>query len=223
MVTMDLRPESLSPVEQYKILSGCITPRPIAWVSSCSVDGAVNLAPFSFFNGMGANPMVVVFSPVTPRDGDKDTLRNVCLPEAGGTGEFVLNLVAEENLQQMAACAEPLPYGESELELAGLTSGPSRVVRPPRVVESPVSFECQTLQVVHTNPGGHMSANIVIGQVVHLWLRDELVDDTWNVDQAALSSIGRVGGPSYVRTRQRFDFVRGRKALTTPVPWGADD
>jgi flavin reductase (DIM6/NTAB) family NADH-FMN oxidoreductase RutF len=220
---MDVDPSSLTPVEQYKILAGAITPRPIAFVSSCSPDGAVNLAPFSFFNGMGANPMVLVFSPVTPREGDKDTLRNVRPPAEGGIGEFVVNLAAEEYLPQMAACAEPLPHGESELEMVGLTPGACKVVRPPRVVESPVSFECRTLQIVQTNPGAHMSANLVIGEVVHVWLRDGIVDDAWHVDQEALHTLGRMGGPAYVRTRTRFDFVRGREALDQPLPWTREE
>jgi len=76
---------------------------------------------------------------------------------------------------------------------------------------------------VRTNPGQLMSANIVIGEVVHLWLRDEIVDDAWRIDQEALHTLGRMGGPSYVRTRERIDFVRGRQALSTPVPWSEED
>lgn len=220
---MDVDPKELTPLEQYKILSGCITPRPIAFVSSCSPDGAVNLAPFSFFNGAGANPMVLVFSPITTKDGDKDTLRNVRPPDEGGIGEFVVNVAVEEYFQQMAACAETLPYGESELDMVGLTAAPSKAVKPPRVAESPVSFECRTLQIVCPNPGEPMSANIVIGEVVHVWLRDDVVDDAWHVDQDALRTLGRLGGPSYVRTRKRFDFVRGREALTKPAPWDEDE
>jgi flavin reductase (DIM6/NTAB) family NADH-FMN oxidoreductase RutF len=220
---MDVDPKSLTPVEQYKILAGCITPRPIALVSSCSAEGAVNLAPFSFFNGVGANPMVLVFSPITTRDGDKDTLRNVCLPAEGGIGEFVVNVAVEEYLREMSACAESLPYGESELDMVGLTAAKSKVVKPPRLAESPVSFECRTMQIVRTNPGQHMSANIVIGEVVHVWLRDDIVDDAWHIDQDVLHNIGRVGGPEYVRTRDRFKFVRGREALKAPLPWAEED
>lgn len=219
---MDVSPDDLSPVEQYKILSGCVTPRPIAFVSSCAPDGAVNLAPFSFFNGMGANPMVLVFSPITTRDGDKDTLRNVSPPDEGGTGEYVVNVAVESYFREMAACAESLPHGESELDMVGLTAAPSKRVRPPRVAESPVSFECRTLQIVRTNPGQHMSANIVIGEVVHVWLRDDIVDDAWHIDQEALKTVGRMGGPAYVRTARRYDFVRGREALETPLPWDDD-
>lgn len=220
---MDVSPTDLSPVEQYKILSGCVMPRPIAFVSSCSPEGAVNLAPFSFFNGMGANPMVLVFSPITTKAGDKDTLRNVCLPSDGGVGEFVVNVAVEEYFREMAACAESLPYGESELAMVGLSAAPSKQVQPPRVAESPVSFECRTMQVIRTNPGAHMSANIVIGEVVHVWLRDDIVDDAWHIDQEALHNLGRLGGPSYVRTRDRVDFVRGRAALDAPLPWNTDE
>lgn len=220
---MDIATSELPPRAQYKIIAGSVTPRPIAFVSSCSPAGATNLAPYSFFNGMGANPMTVVFSPLTPADGAmKDTLRNVHPEGEGGIGEFVVNLAVEEYFQQMAACAEALPADESEFDLTGLTPAPSKVVRPPRVAESPISFECRTLQIVKPNPGAPLSANVVVGEVVHVWIRDDLVDDAWNISQEGLHTMGRIGGPSYVRTREQLPFVRGREALTTPLPWKDD-
>jgi flavin reductase (DIM6/NTAB) family NADH-FMN oxidoreductase RutF len=114
----------------------------------------------------------------------------------------------------VAATAEELPYGESELELAGLHAVPSAVVRPPRVLESPVAFECHTLQVVRLNPGVAGGGNVVIAEVVHVFLRDDLVDDRWHVDPERLLAIGRLGGTSYCTTRDRFELPRGRQALT---------
>ena len=220
---MDVDPRSLSASDRYKILAGCVTPRPIAFVSSLSPAGQVNLAPFSFFNGVGADPMVLVFSPLTMRDGDKDTLRNVAPPAEGGTGEMVVHVAVESYFREMAACAEDLPYGESELDMVGLTAAPSKVVKPPRLLEAPVAFECRTLQIVRTNPGKPMAGNLVIAEVVHVWLADGLANDRWHVDQDALHTVGRLGGPSYCLTRDRFDFVRGRDALSAPLPFGRDD
>lgn len=220
---MDLDPRSLSAVERYKILAGCVTPRPIAFVSSVSPDGVVNLAPFSFFNGVGADPMVLVFSPLTMKDGDKDTLRNVAPPDEGGTGEMVVHVAVESYFREMAACAEDLPPGESELDMVGLASAPSKVVKPPRLVDAPVAFECRTLQIVRTNPGQPMSGNLVFAEVVHVWLADGLANERWHVDQDRLRTVGRLGGPSYCLTRDRFDFVRGREALSAPLPFTPED
>lgn len=218
---MDVDPSTIRAVDRYKILAGCVTPRPIAFVSSLSPDGRANLAPFSFFNAVGADPMVLVFSPLTMSDGDKDTLKNVAPVEEGGTGEMVIHVAVEEYFREMAACAEDLPHGQSEMEMVGLTAAPTKVVKPPRVAEAPVAFECKTLQIVRTNPGAPMAGNLVIAEVVHVWLKDELVDERWHIDPDRLRTVGRLGGPSYCRTRPRYDFVRGRAALETPTPFGA--
>lgn len=210
----------LSVRDKYKLLSGCITPRPIAFVSTLSAEGRVNLAPYSFFNGISAEPMAVAFSPLVKQDGtDKDTVRN-CLPVGeGGTGEFVLNFVAEGYVQKMAACAEPLPHGDSEFEFAGLESAPSEVVAPPRVARSPVAFECRTLQVVRLAPGVPMSGCLIIGEVVYVHAHEGVVGDAMHVSPDGLRTVGRLGGPSYCTTRDRFPMQRGRAALDDPAPW----
>jgi len=212
---MHIDPADLAQPERYKLLIGCIVPRPIAWVSTISPDGRLlNLAPFSFFNGVGSNPMTLLFCPANKPDGsEKDTLRNCKPTDEGGTGEFVVNIAIDALAQQMAASSEPLPYGESEFDLAGLTTEPSVAVRPPRVAESPVAFECRTMQVFRTNPGGTASGNIVIGRVVHVFVRDDLINERFHIDQARLDAIGRLGGLMYARTRDRFELPMGREAL----------
>src|SRR5437762_5959140 len=123
-------------VTVYQALVGIVTPRPIAWVTTVDGQGRVNLAPFSFFNAFGANPPVVVFSPTLRRDGTKkDTLLNI---EA--TGEFVVNAAVAALAEQVNRSSRELPYGESEVEYVGLHTAPSVKVRPPRLVESPVSL-----------------------------------------------------------------------------------
>src|SRR6267378_1547424 len=118
-------------LDVYHLLVGIVTPRPIAWVTTIDPDGRVNLAPFSFFNAFGANPPVVVFSPTLRRDGSKkDTLANV---EA--TGEFVVNAAVDRLAGAVNQTSADVPPDVSEADLAGLTLGPSEVVKPPRVVE----------------------------------------------------------------------------------------
>jgi len=211
---MELLTADLALRDRYKLLIGAIVPRPIAVVSTVSVDGKSNLAPFSFFCGVGSNPMTLAFCPGNKPDGsDKDTLRNCAAAPDGGTGEFVVNVATEGWSLKMAATAEALPHGESEFDFASLTAVPSRVVTPARVAESPIAFECRTLQVVRTNPGAPGGGNLVLGEVLALHLDDALIDESLHVDAEALCAIGRMGGPDYCSTRDRFTMPRGREAL----------
>lgn len=209
---MHLDPSSLDVAERYKLLVGAVVPRPIAFVSTISPDGSsTNLAPFSFFTAVGSNPMMLMFCPANNADGsEKDTLRNAKPREEGGTGEFVVNVVSEGIAAQMAACAHELPYAESEFALSRLTPAPSVVVRAPRVLEAPVSFECETTQVIRTNPGQRAGGNVVLGRVVHVHAHEGLINDRMHVDPAKLAAVGRLAGLSYCTTRERFD-----------LPWGA--
>jgi flavin reductase (DIM6/NTAB) family NADH-FMN oxidoreductase RutF len=216
---MDIDPDALGLRERYRLLIGCIVPRPIALVSTCSPDGRANLAPFSFFNGVGSDPLTVLFCPTNrPDGGEKDTLRNCKPASEGGTGEFVVNASVEGYAREITACAEELPYGESEFELTGLAAAPSLRVRPPRVARAPWAFECQTLQVVRTNPGRPAGGNVVIGRVVRIHVDDALLDARLVVDPAKLAAVGRLGGISYCLTRQRYELPPGREALARPAP-----
>lgn len=216
---MHLDPNDLDVAQRYKLLIGCVVPRPIAFVSTVSTGGAHNLAPFSFFNAVGSHPMTLMFCPANSPEGeDKDTLRNAETRANGGTGEFVVNIVTESIIRQVAAAAEPLEHGDSEFELIGLTPVPSEKVAPPRVGESPVSFECETTQIVRTNPGEAAGGNIVIGRVVHIHIDDALVNERMHVDQEALSAVGRMGGLRYCFTREQFELPMGREALRKEQP-----
>ncbi|MEZ4339793.1 MAG: flavin reductase family protein [Sandaracinaceae bacterium] len=219
---MELSPDALSVTERYKLLTGVVTPRPIAFVSTRSPDGHDNLAPFSWFNAAGSSPMSLVFCVGTPPDGrDKDTLRNALPVEEGGLGCFVVNVATEAYARQVAACAEELPYGESEMALAGFTPAPSHRIAAPRIAESPVSFECETSHVIRLGEGPG-SGNLVIGRVVYVWLRDDLVDERMRVDAAKLATIGRMAGEAYCRTREVFAMPRGRAALDLDPPFPED-
>jgi flavin reductase (DIM6/NTAB) family NADH-FMN oxidoreductase RutF len=218
---MELDPARLEPRERYKLLIGCIVPRPIAFVSTISPDGRPNLAPFSFFNGIGSDPMTLLFCPANKPDGsEKDTLRNCKPVSEGGTGQFVVNASTEAYAREIAGASEPLPYGESEFELVGLATTPSARVRPARVARAPWAFECETLQVVRTNPGQALGGNVVIGRVVHIHVDDALIDQRRHIDPSVLAAIGRMGGLGYCRTRERFEMPMGREALELAPPFG---
>ena len=204
-------------MERYRLLIGTVVPRPIAFVSTISRGGASNLAPYSFYNGVGAEPMLVMFCPANNVDGSpKDSLVNA-LPEAeGGTGVFVVNVAAERYEREVAAAGEALAHGDSEFELTGLTPVPASSVAAPRVAESPAGFECETERVIRfagDAPGG---ANLVIGRVVHAWADASVSSEAGHVDPAELGAIGRMGGPDYVRTHDRFALPRGRAAMQGP-------
>ena len=187
----------------YKLLIGAILPRPIAFVSSLSADGIRNLAPFSFFTAISANPPVICFSPmVRSSDGaHKDTLNNI---EA--TREFVVNIVSEEFAQQMNLCSGEYPPEVDEFQVSGLTPVPSDLVKPPRVRESHVNMECRLLQIVRVSEKP-LGGSLVIGEVLRFHVDDALFDD-FRIDPAKLRAIGRMGGTAYARTTDLFDLVR---------------
>lgn len=211
---MELDPDILSQADRYKLLIGCVAPRPIAMVSTVSPDGKHNLAPFSFFNAVGSDPMLLLFCPANNTDGsEKDSLRNAAFVQEGGVGEFVVNILSHAERFQIAACAEPLPYGQSEFELAALTPITSTRVKPPRVQEAAVSFECTTWQVIRTNPGAVAGGNIVIGKVVYIHAREGLLNQRLHTDPAQLDAVARMGGDLYCTSRDRFELPRGRAAM----------
>ena len=205
---MELDPRSLTAKKRENILLGCVVPRPIALISTISPDGAPNLAPYSYFTAIGHFPMGLLFCSGRRADmSEKDSTRNARPVTEGGTGEFVVNMSIESYIQSVAAASESIPYGKSEFELTGLTTTASQVVQAPRVAESPVAFECRTSHVV---PAGGF--NVVIGEVVHVFVRDDLLDEHFHINFNKLSAIGRMGGTEYCRTQDRFElqnaFVR---------------
>jgi flavin reductase (DIM6/NTAB) family NADH-FMN oxidoreductase RutF len=200
---VNIDPQIAGPENVYKLLVGIIVPRPIAFVSTLSLDGVRNLAPFSFFTAISANPPVICFSPMI-RGGDgqrKDTLHNV---EA--TGEFVVNIVSEDFAPGMNISSAEFPPDVDEFTESGLTPIPSDLVKPPRVAESRASMECRLAQVVHVSPNP-LGGSLVIGEVLRFHIDDEIIDG-YKIDPGKLHAIGRMGGPTYTRTTDRFDMPR---------------
>jgi flavin reductase (DIM6/NTAB) family NADH-FMN oxidoreductase RutF len=212
---MQLDPATLDAERAYKLLIGAIMPRPIAVVGTRSPDGAsVNLAPFSFFCGVGSNPVTLCFCPANDEaGGEKDTLRNAKTVAEGGSGEFTVSVAPHRIIRQVVAAAEGLAYGDSEFVLTGLTPVDGVQVRAPRVAESPVAFECRTMQVIRTNPGAPSGGNLVLGRVVMIHIDDAAIDARGRIDPAQLDLVGRMAGLGYCTTRDRFDLPWGRAAL----------
>ncbi|MEY3775308.1 MAG: hypothetical protein RLZZ129_2088 [Verrucomicrobiota bacterium] len=187
----------------YQWMISTILPRPIAWVSTISADGKTNLAPFSFFQGITANPPTLMFVPVNNRQGvKKDTVRNI---EA--VPEFVVNLVSHELGEQMNRTAALLPYGESEFERFGIATAPSTKVRPPRVAAAPVAFECTLDRIVHIGEGP-LAANVVFGRIHAAHISDAILGADGRPDARKLDLIGRLGGEDYATTREIFTIER---------------
>jgi len=203
---VEIDPSGHTGRQNYQLLSGMVVPRPIAFVTSLSADGLLNAAPFAYFNAIGNKPPLIMFSPTyqgAEKPGyagekiKKDTLRNV---EA--TGEFVVNIVTEDIAEAVNICAGSFDYGVNELEKAGLTTRPSRLVKPPRVAESPGSLECRLQQIVDV--GSH---NIVIGEVVMFHIRDDLYDNG-TIDVHNLHPVARLSKNYYTRCQDIFEMVR---------------
>lgn len=202
---MTIDPTTAPISEMYRHLTACITPRPIAWVSTLSPNGISNLAPFSFFNGVGANPPTVVFSPLNRRDGSKkDTLLNL-----EKNPEFVINIVSASLVERMNATSAELPYETDEFEFAELAVSPSEKVGPPRVRDAGAHLECVVHQIIPVGDGP-LSANLVIGRIVLLHANDNLLDPSGQIDPDKLDTVGRMGAIAYTHTRDRFNLDRPR-------------
>jgi flavin reductase (DIM6/NTAB) family NADH-FMN oxidoreductase RutF len=188
---------------RYKLLVGSVVPRPIALVTTADADGRVNAAPYSFFNVLSHDPAVVALGIERRSDGrPKDTVRNI-----DATGEFVVNLVDEAMAPGMNICGADFEPGIDELEKAGFAAAPSLLVKPPRIAEAPVALECRLLRDVRLGDGNKRA--ILLGEVVALRIRDDLVDPaTDRVDTEKMALIGRLAGPDYVRITDRFALPR---------------
>lgn len=203
---------TLTKRQSYKLMTGSIVPRPIAWVSTISEDGNKNLAPFSFFNGIAVMPPTVGFTVAYSDDdrGFKDTYHNLM-----ANGECVVNVVTDSTAQAMNTSAKGFPPEVDEFEQSGVTPIASELVRPFRVKESPIQFECSLYQVVTLkNELGHSDLMLCSVKMIHV---DESVyDGDFRINQEALQAVGRMGGSSYVTTHdQLFDMTRYHKIDNT--------
>jgi flavin reductase (DIM6/NTAB) family NADH-FMN oxidoreductase RutF len=195
---MQIDPSRNTYVDNYKLLTNLVVPRPIAWVTSLGKSGVINLAPFSFFNAVGAAPLYVIISVGRRDDGTpKDTERNI-----RDNGEFVINLVTEELFEAMNISAADFPAGQSELEAANLHTAPSVNIKVPRVAEAKASLECKIFSMQSLG-----SNTLIIGEVVMFHVAEDLLGPNLHINHFA--PLGRMGSPSvYCRTSDRFDITR---------------
>jgi flavin reductase (DIM6/NTAB) family NADH-FMN oxidoreductase RutF len=207
-------PSALAHKDLYGLLLNSVAPRPIAWVSTVSAAGQLNLAPFSFFNVVSVDPPLLGFSPGRrPSRQDeshgetKDTLRNI-----RETEEFVVNIVTYELAEAMNLTSGEYDASVNEFEVAKVAPEPSKVVRPPRVAESPVSFECKLYQILDFS-AAPTGGSLVIGEIVSIHINDANLTEG-RLDRNSLDLIGRLGGIQYTRTTDRFDMVRPKVGQT---------
>lgn len=190
--------------EVYRRLVEIVVPRPIALVASVDEEGRPNLAPFSFFTVVSANPPHVAFAPLlSGRTGSKkDTLRNV---EA--VGEFVVGVVTEALAERVNAASAALPHGISEFEHAGLRPRPAALVRAPLIAESPVNLECRLAEIRRYGEGGG-SGSLIVGRVLMVHVAESVRAADGRIDPDLLRAVGRMGGEEWVRTRDRLRLRR---------------
>ncbi|OLO37887.1 hypothetical protein BTR23_13185 [Alkalihalophilus pseudofirmus] len=202
---MKIETSNIEWVDRYKLLIGSVLPRPIAFVSSLSKTNIANLAPFSFFMGIGAEPMMLAFSVMRDHENiSKDTLVNV-----EETKEFVVNIVGENIVNQMNECATNYLSEVDEFEMSGLGKEASDLVNPPRVKESDVSLECVLERIIDFGEGPG-SASLIIGKVVMVHVNDEIYHDG-KINTEKLKPIGRLAGNDYSRAiANTFSIERKR-------------
>jgi flavin reductase (DIM6/NTAB) family NADH-FMN oxidoreductase RutF len=204
-VQIDLRVPN--PTAMYKLLIGCVVPRPIAWVSTVDVHGVRNLAPFSYFMAITHDPPTIAFS-ASPRGvevpgapGKKDTLANI---EA--TREFVVNVVDDALAEAMNVTSGDYPPEVDEFAQAGLVAAPSVQVKAPRVAAAPINMECRLAQII---PIGHLPHHLIIGEILHMHVRDDVYDPaTGRIDMQRLRPVGRLAGHLYTHVHDLFEMKR---------------
>ncbi len=197
---MIINPSDLQPRDAYRLLISVVVPRPIGWVSSVGADGSPNLAPFSFFNAVGQN--TVMISVGQRKGAAKDTLRN-----ALETREFVVNIVSEDLAEAMNLTSGDYDYTVNEFDLARLAPAPSLEVKPPRVAAAAVALECRVTQII---PVDGTTDTMILGRIVCFHIRDDLLRANGTVDAKLLKPVGRLSGDEYAKLGDIFKLTRPR-------------
>lgn len=193
---MEINLMELEPRHAHDLLTSCIIPRPIAWVSSINKAGQTNLAPFSFFTGVSWSPPILAFSVVNRADGTmKDTAKNI-----REVPEFVVHIVSVDLLATMEYSAKPVPYGTDETSITDIHWLPSKMIKPHRIQEAKIAFEC-TLERIVTVSEGADAGNLILGRIQLVHVRDDLLKDERAVDWLALDVLGRLSGNRYCSVR----------------------
>jgi flavin reductase (DIM6/NTAB) family NADH-FMN oxidoreductase RutF len=209
---MEITLADLAPRQRYLLLVNLVLPRPIALVTTNAPDGTPNAAPYAFFQLLGEDPPLVILS-IDARDHDRAVRKDTALNIAA-QGEFVVNLVSEAILPAAHVCSIEFPAGTDETEAAGFTLAPSALVKPPRIAESPANLECREWRTI---PVGERGRTLVLGEVLHVHLRDDVViEDAARkegqapaIDLDRLGLVGRLHAAGwYARLTDRFQLPR---------------
>lgn len=200
---MQIDPKGKEVGEIYRLMISVIVPRPIAFISTVSKGGVLNLAPFSYFMGVCSKPPTIAVSIIERPTGPKDTANNI-----QETAQFAVNIVTEEIAEKMNVASGDYPPEVNEFEAAGLTPIPSTLITPPRVLESPISMECRLVEMSKIGESPYASY-LTLGEVLLFHIKDELWADG-EVDVRKLLAVGRMSGPRYTKTREIFEMPRPR-------------
>jgi flavin reductase (DIM6/NTAB) family NADH-FMN oxidoreductase RutF len=200
---MQFDPNELDHTAVYKLLTGSVIPRPIGWISSISEHGINNLAPFSYFNAVGDDPPHVMFSTGRSNNTNKDTLNNVL-----ATKQFVVNMVIEELTEQMNITAQAVHSDVDEFELAGVTPIPSLKIKPMRVKESPISFECELVHHYFLEDHKHGGACVIIGRIVMMHFKEDVLMDNYKINLENYKPVSRLAGSNYSKIGELFTVKR---------------
>ena len=187
----------------YKLLTGTIIPRPIGWVSTVDENGINNLAPFSFFNAVGEDPPHLMFSTVRTGNKNKDTLNNVLANK-----QFVVNMVTEETVEQMNMTSQSVDYEVDEFELANLTPIDSVFIKPKRVKESYIHFECEMVHHYFLEDHKNGGACIIIGKILTMDINDEILMEGNRINLDKYKPVARLAGSNYAKMGEIFSIKR---------------
>lgn len=200
---MQFNPNELEHAAVYKLLTGSVIPRPIGWISTVDANGINNLAPFSYFNAVGEDPPHVMFSTTRGNNTNKDTLNNVL-----ANGQFVVNMVTEELAERMNTTAQIVPSDVDEFQLAAVTPIPSTLIKPMRVKESLVTFECEMVHHYFLENHKNGGACIVIGRIVMMHFDDSILLDNFKINLETYKPIARLAGSNYAKLGELFSIKR---------------
>lgn len=201
---MQFDPNQLEQSAIYKLVTGAIIPRPIGWISSISEDNIDNLAPFSYFNLVGDDPPHVMFSTVRGNNSNKDTLNNVLANK-----QFVVNMVTEDLVEQMNKTSEAIPSNESEFQLANLTPIASVKIKPNRVKESKITFECEMVHHYFLENHKNGGSCIIIGRIVMMHFDESILLDNYKINLESYKPVARLAGSNYSKLGELFSVKRG--------------
>lgn len=200
---MQFNPNDLEHSAVYKLLTGSIIPRPIGWISTIDSNGTNNLAPFSYFNAVGDDPPHVMFSTGIGNHSYKDTLNNIL-----ANSEFVVNMVTEDLAEQMNTTAQSVASDIDEFQLANVTPISSTLIKPMRVKESPISFECKMVHHYFLEDHKNGGACIIIGRIVMMHFDDNVLLDNYKINMENYKPVSRLAGSNYSKIGELFSIKR---------------